>query len=215
MIEWTREHPGPAPSSRGLARTLAAGHLLAGVSLPCHRGTLGGSEPLPFLFWFTEGRKRKENSAEVLGTKQAVKETVSGEPQPSRLCSRQLRKACRLKKKPQLALVWFSARPCLFKFVLGALWGQPTFNCAHMGFLEPAPGAANTHTRPVFFPLKREILEPAEDPAARSLGSKPRTRQPLWEQHPFPASPGLKDFLGKLTFAGASMREGPEVGVIS
>lgn len=51
-------------------------------------------------------------------------------PVSSRLCSRRLRKACRLfekkkkKKDNQLALVWFSAKLCLFKFALGALGGS-------------------------------------------------------------------------------------------
>lgn len=61
-----------------------------------------------FFLWFTKGRNRKENHIEILGTKQAIKETACvwlASPISSRLRSRQLRKACRLLKNP--------AGPCL------------------------------------------------------------------------------------------------------
>lgn len=58
-------------------------------------------------------------------------------------------------------------------------------------------------------PLRREILESGEaegGPVTRGLS--PGTQQLLWELDSFPASPGLKDFLGKLIFARASTQGG-------
>lgn len=135
-------------------------------------------------------------------------------PISSRLCSRQLRKACRLLKKTQLALVWFSAKPCLFKFVLGALRGQPTFNLAHMGFLEPAPCSANKHM-PCFLSLeerKSGVWGGGGRSATKILS--PGTQQPHWELDSFPASSGLRDFLRKY-LPGPPCGEGSDCGVIS
>lgn len=94
------------------------------------------------FFLLTEERNRKENHVEILGTKQTQKETVSlslwracfpagavpGSSGKSLGCYK------KKKKKAQLAFVWFSAKACLFKSVLGVLRGQPSFNCVHMAF---------------------------------------------------------------------------------
>lgn len=84
-----------------------------------------------------------------------------------------------------------------------------------MGFLEPAPGAANTHM--ACFLSFEERNSGACGGAGRPVTGvrSPGTQQPLWEQDSFPVSPGLKEFLGKLIFAGASVRGGAGVGVIS
>lgn len=61
---------------------------------------------------------------------------------------------------------------------------------------------------PVFFPLRREILESGEDKDGPVTGvPSPGMQRPLWELDSFPASPGLKDFSRKM-----SICQGPPAG---
>lgn len=108
--------------------------------------TSQGSELPPLLLLlllllFTKGRNWKENYVESLRTKQAMKETAcvwralfpagsvpgsSGKPIGCWGKKKKTQKNTHT-KNPQLALVWFSAKPCLFKFALGALRGAANF----------------------------------------------------------------------------------------
>lgn len=117
-------------------------------------------------------------------------------------------------KKTQLALVWFSAKPCLFKFVLGALRGQPAFNRTHMGFLE-RPSSANKRSACFLSFEERNSGVWGGQGWPVTWVLSPGTQQLLWKQDSLPVSPDLRDFLGKLVFAGASMKGRLALGVTS
>lgn len=199
------------PAARLRTGQERAGHLRTRDLTPWSQGTFRRSEPVPlppslffFFFWSQKEGTGKKTLLRFWGQNRPCRKLrVSGEPRfqqaPFQAALESLYVVKKKKKKTttQLALVWFSAKPCLFKFALGALGGSQLL-IEHTWSFWNWSYALPTISCPVFFPLRREILESGEKKNGPATGVLSLGMQgPLWGPDSFPAPPHLKDFLGK------------------